>query len=97
MKLRSRRFEFEVEVTAYLAKTHARLFELPIHYYPRTRLQGKKINWRDGLSALYHLIHFNLFVSYEKAFDELPTRYLRDVQSTVLSGPNERDESQSPR
>jgi glycosyltransferase involved in cell wall biosynthesis len=84
MNLQSRRFELEVEVTAYLAKTHARMFELPIHYYPRTRLQGKKINWRDGFSALYHLIRFNLFTSFERAFDDLPQRYLRDVQSAVL-------------
>jgi len=89
MNLRSRRFEFEVEVTAYLAKTHARMFELPIHYYPRTRLQGKKIDWRDGLSALYHLVHFNLFVPYERAFRDLPPRYMRDVQSAVLSPPVE--------
>jgi glycosyltransferase involved in cell wall biosynthesis len=93
MNLRSRRFELEVEVTAYLAKTHARMFELPIHYYPRTRLQGKKINWRDGFSALYHLVHFNLFVPYEKAFHDLPPRYLRDVQSTVLSEPSEPTEA----
>ncbi len=75
MRLRSKRFGVEVEITAYLAKTSARLFELPIHYYPRNYLQGKKITWKDGLAALYHLVNFNWFTSREKAFDRLPERY----------------------
>ncbi len=68
MNLQSKRFGIEVEMTAYIAKTQARIFELPISYYPRTRLQGKKINWKDGVAALYHLIRFNLFISKEAAF-----------------------------
>jgi len=68
MNLRSERFGFEVEVTAYIAKTTARVFELPISYYPRTRLQGKKINWKDGFAALFHIIRFNVFTSSEVAF-----------------------------
>jgi hypothetical protein len=47
MNLISPRFGIEVELTAYLAKTTARIFELPISYFPRTRLQGKKINWKE--------------------------------------------------
>jgi glycosyltransferase involved in cell wall biosynthesis len=77
MRLRSQRFGIEVELTAYVAKTRARVFELPIHYYPRTRLQGKKIGWRDGVAALVHLVRFNWFVSRDEAFGaELPSRYL---------------------
>jgi glycosyltransferase involved in cell wall biosynthesis len=68
MNLKSKRFGFEVEVTAYLAKTRARIYELPISYFPRTRLQGKKINWKDGVAALFHLIYFNFVVSKGKAF-----------------------------
>jgi hypothetical protein len=76
MELTSARFGIEVELTAYLAKTSARVFELPISYYPRTRLQGKKIGWRDGLAALSHLIKFNFFTSFERAFREnLPLKY----------------------
>jgi len=75
MRLASDRFGFEVEVTAYLAKTTARIFEVPIRYYPRSRLQGKKIGWRDGLAALWHLVHFNILVSADEIFDELPKRY----------------------
>lgn len=79
MKLSSRRFGFEIEVTAYLSKTRARIFELPVSYSPRTRLQGKKINWKDGVAALFHLLRFNLGTSLEEAFRELPARYLPDA------------------
>lgn len=76
MRLKSQRFGIEVELTAYIAKSRARIFELPISYYPRTKLQGKKINWRDGVAALRHLIHFNWRVDFDEAFlPSLPLRY----------------------
>jgi glycosyltransferase involved in cell wall biosynthesis len=75
MRLRARQFEFEVEFTAYVAKTGARVFELPITYYPRTHTAGKKITWRDGLAALWYLVRFNLLTSRSKAFRELPEQY----------------------
>jgi len=75
MTLTSPRFGFEIEVTAYLAKTKARVFELPVSYAPRTRLQGKKINWKDGVAALFHLVRFNLGTTLNEAFRELPERY----------------------
>lgn len=76
MNLRSTRFGIEVEMTAYLAKVRARIYELPISYYPRSYLQGKKINWRDGVAALYHLVEFNVFTPRHKAFSHIPERYL---------------------
>ncbi len=79
MRLRAGGFGFEVEATAYIAKTGARVFEMPISYYPRTRLAGKKIGWTDGLAALWQLLRFNLLVSLEAAFTELPPRYLPDA------------------
>lgn len=89
MNLKSKRFGIEVEFTAYVAKTRARIFELPIRYYPRTQLQGKKINWKDGVAALKHLLIFNLFTSYDEAFTKLPdyyhenhtTKFLKDSHS----------------
>jgi glycosyltransferase involved in cell wall biosynthesis len=77
MNLKSKRFGIEVELTAYLGKTQARLYELPIRYYPRTRLQGKKINWRDGVAALWHLVRFNWLVDVSEAFNGLPDRYMK--------------------
>jgi glycosyltransferase involved in cell wall biosynthesis len=76
MNLRSKRFGIEVELTAYVAKTRARVFELPISYFPRTRLEGKKINWKDGLAALWHLVRFNVFIKLDRAFHDLPAHYL---------------------
>lgn len=76
MNLKSRRFGIEVELTAYIAKTRARIYELPITYFPRTRLEGKKINWKDGLAALGHLIRYNFFVDLSEAFTNLPRKYL---------------------
>jgi glycosyltransferase involved in cell wall biosynthesis len=75
MNLESKRFGIEVEFTAYIAKTSARIFELPVHYYPRTTLQGKKINWKDGIAALFHLVKFNFFKSSKDAFIKLPEKY----------------------
>lgn len=76
MRLKSNRFGIEVELTAYVAKTRARIHELPISYFPRTVLQGKKINWKDGVAALRHLVVFNFFTPWDEAFDHLPDRYL---------------------
>ncbi len=81
MNLRSKRFGIEIELTAYVAKTSARIFELPIRYYPRTHLQGKKINWKDGIAALCHLFRFNLWVNRTEAFKTLPPSY--DPQGVI--------------
>jgi len=78
MNLTSHRFGIEVELTAYTAKTRARLREVPISYSPRTRLEGKKINWTDGFAALYHLVRFNCFTSISDAFHQLPDTYKPD-------------------
>ena len=74
MNLVSKRFGIEVELSAYVAKTHARLYEIPISYYPRTRREGKKINWKDGVAALRHLIYFNFCRSFARAFSNLPKK-----------------------
>jgi glycosyltransferase involved in cell wall biosynthesis len=60
-KLTANRFGFEPEVTARLARSGARIYEVPISYAGRTYAEGKKINWRDGVAAFWHIIRFNLF------------------------------------
>jgi len=60
LKLRCRRFEFEPEVTAKLIKAGYRIHEVPISYHSRSWREGKKITWRDGLTALYTLIKCRL-------------------------------------
>jgi glycosyltransferase involved in cell wall biosynthesis len=59
--LTSDRFGFEPEVTARLAQARARVWEIGISYSGRTYAEGKKIGWRDGAAAIWHIIRFNLF------------------------------------
>jgi len=58
--LTSDRFGFEPEVTARLAQARARIWEVPISYSGRTYAEGKKIGWKDGVAALWHVVYFNL-------------------------------------
>jgi glycosyltransferase involved in cell wall biosynthesis len=59
--LTSDRFGFEPELTARLAQARARIWEVSISYSGRTYAEGKKIGWRDGVAALWHILRFNLF------------------------------------
>ena len=59
--LKENRFGFEPEVTAKIAKKKVRIYEVGIKYYGRTYEQGKKIGWKDGISALRCIIKYNLF------------------------------------
>jgi len=56
--LRSRRFEFEPEITAKVLKRGHRIFEVPISYYGREFHEGKKISWRDAPIAFWTLIKY---------------------------------------
>ena len=60
IKLESKRFGFEPEVTLKLAKKGYRFYEVPISYHGRTYQEGKKITWKDGFSALYYMLRFRL-------------------------------------
>ena len=57
----SDRFGFEPEITALRARAGARICEVPISYSGRTYAEGKKIGWRDGVAAFWHITKFNLF------------------------------------
>jgi len=61
VELKSSRFGFEPEITMKLAKLRYRVYEVPISYSGRDYAEGKKIGWRDGLAALFHLIRFRFF------------------------------------
>ncbi|MEX2033094.1 MAG: glycosyltransferase family 2 protein [Candidatus Colwellbacteria bacterium] len=56
------RFGIEPEITAQVAKHKLRVYEVGISYHGRTYAEGKKITWKDGLAAIWHIIRFNLFV-----------------------------------
>jgi len=58
LNLKCERFEFCPEVTAKVAKRGIRIHEVPINYYPRHKDEGKKINWKDGLEAIWTLVKY---------------------------------------
>lgn len=61
IKIESKRFGFEPEITAKIAKMGYRIYEVPISYWGRDYSEGKKIKWKDGLAAIYWIIKYNLF------------------------------------
>ena len=64
MILKEKRFGFEPEVTAKIARfKKIRIYEVGISYYGRTYEEGKKINWKDGFRAIYCILKYNLFDS----------------------------------
>jgi len=58
IQLQEKRFGFCSEITAKIARENILIKEIPINYYPRNKSQGKKINWKDGLRALYVLLKY---------------------------------------
>ena len=61
VELKSSRFGFEPEITMKVAKLKCRVYEVPISYSGRDYSEGKKIGWKDGLAAIFHLIRFRFF------------------------------------
>jgi len=62
IRLQSNRFGFEPEVTAKIARRGYRIYEVPISYRGRDYWEGKKINWKDGLSAIWTIFKYGLLV-----------------------------------
>lgn len=58
-KLKANRFDIEPELVAQTAKGNYHVWEVPIHYNPRSRSQGKKIGFKDGVFAIWAIIRFN--------------------------------------
>ena len=62
LDLKEKRFGFEPEVTAKLARVpNLRIYEVGISYYGRTYEEGKKISWQDGVRAIYCILKYNIF------------------------------------
>lgn len=61
LPLTADRFGIEPELTARLAQTRARIWEMPISYSGRTYAEGKKIGWKDGVAAFWHIFKYNFF------------------------------------
>ena len=60
-RLRSQRYGIEPEIAAIASKSGLRVYEVGISYHGRTYQEGKKINWKDGVAAIWHIIRFGLF------------------------------------
>jgi len=77
LPLSSAGFGMEVEITALITKTKARLYEVPISYYGRTYEEGKKIKALDGLAAIWYVLYYNLVAPLT------PTRrrYIREANT----------------
>jgi len=61
LNLEENRFGFEPEVTAKIAKQNLRIYEVSVNYYGRKYSEGKKITWKDGVSAIRCILKYNLF------------------------------------
>ncbi len=76
--LEEKRFGFEPEVTVKIAKRRLRIYEVGISYWGRTYEEGKKIQWKDGVRALFCLLKYSITVPAAKGADE------RGIQSSAL-------------
>ena len=61
INLLENRFGFEPEITAKISKKKIRIFEVGISYYGRKYEDGKKVTWKDGISAIRCIVKYNLF------------------------------------
>lgn len=61
LKLKENRFGFEPEITAKISKLDLRIYEVGVKYNGRKYIDGKKITWKDGISAIYCILKYNLF------------------------------------
>ena len=62
ISIREKRFGFEPEITAKVARKRFRIYEVGISYFGRTYEEGKKIGWKDGVRAIWCIIKYNIFI-----------------------------------
>lgn len=85
MIITSKRFGFEIEVTAKLSKLGCAIYEVPISYHGRTYEQGKKIGFRDGIEAVWLIFRYNWFCSLAASYRVLPRTVLSSMKARVSS------------
>jgi glycosyltransferase involved in cell wall biosynthesis len=89
LPLTSARFGIEPELTARFAQAGARIYEVPISYSGRTYAEGKKIGWKDGLAAFWHILRSNLLAPRAPAYraEPFPLLWERTRSSVPASLP----------
>jgi hypothetical protein len=82
LRLASKGFGMEIEITAMICRTKARTYEVPISYYGRSYEEGKKIGFKDGVMAFFYILYFNLIKPW------LPEgrRYIQEVNRFLQEG-----------
>jgi hypothetical protein len=96
--LRGNRFDVEPEITGRILRLGYRIYEVPIDYAARTRAQGKKLTWRDGVAALFVLLRIR--VSSDRTLFGQPDPYhaerIQQLSATLLGGPREQENDHRP-
>jgi hypothetical protein len=69
LPLTTSRFGIEPELTARFSQAQARIYEVPISYNGRTYAEGKKINWKDGVAAFWHIFRANVLDRKAPTYD----------------------------
>jgi glycosyltransferase involved in cell wall biosynthesis len=87
LPLRCDRFGIEPEITALLAQAGARIYEVPVSYDGRRYAEGKKIGWKDGVAALWHIVRANLLGPAVPAYAP-PARSCMDTLPTDTRVPS---------
>jgi glycosyltransferase involved in cell wall biosynthesis len=85
IELEEDRFGFEPEFTAKIARLGFPIYEVGISYYGRTYEEGKKINWKDGVRALYVILKYGLFMQ-KRPQGSLITSDMTAMSSTTHFG-----------
>jgi hypothetical protein len=97
--LRGNRFDVEPEITGRVLRLGYRIYEVPIDYVARTREQGKKLTWRDGVMALLVLLRIRL-ASAQSLFGEADPYHgerLHQLESALMGlGPGEAKRPSAP-
>ena len=87
--LRGNRFDIEPEITGRVLRLGYRIYEIPIEYTARTRAQGKKLTWRDGVKALWTLLRIRL-TTYDRLFgheDPYHEERINQLSAALHGGP----------
>lgn len=87
LRITSRGFGMEVEITALMSRTRARTFEVPISYHGRSYKEGKKIRFRDGVMAGFYILWYNLVAPWfpaTRVYVATVNEYLRKEPSLQI-------------
>ncbi len=99
LRLTSKGFGMEAEITAMVCKTRAKTYEVPISYYGRTYEEGKKVGTMDGLMALCYILYYNLVAPWlpsGRAYICEANRFLNSTEQRTNSKKPPRDFPRGP-